>query len=187
MTTRKHWILTTSTATLLFTLLAAGCSHQSAEGDTSPELHVVKTSVTDTASKYLLTEEPDDAIGVITTRKEAKDGDEIVLLGRIGGSKNPWIDGRSAFMLIDASMLIVGDGQESEEGELCLDDCCASLRAECTTLVKLVDDQGRVLSVDARQLLGINVDDLVVVRGHVERDEQEGSFVVIADGVHVRR
>ena len=62
-------------------------------------------------------------------REDSQDQDDIVLVGRIGGRKNPWIEGRSAFMLIDASMSVVADGQETEEGQICMDDCCASLRS----------------------------------------------------------
>lgn len=179
--------LTACAGTVMVAILATGCGQQTADNNSTPELNPVSNSSTLDTSRYILTEEPDGATGVIAARKDAQDGDEIVLLGRIGGSKKPWIDGRSAFMLIDASRMVVGDGEESAEGELCLDDCCASLRAECTTLVKIVDEKGSVLSIDARDLLQAQVNDLVVVRGHVERDEEQGSFVVIADGVHVRR
>ena len=72
------------------------------------------------------------------------------------------------------------------EDELCTGDCCALERAACTTLVKVVDEGGRVLAVDARKLLGVAANDMVVVRGKVSKDEA-GNFSVLADGVHVRR
>jgi hypothetical protein len=136
-------------------------------------------------SKYVLAEEPDGAVGVIAARESASDGDPIVVVGRIGGATNPWIDGRAAFMLLDASMTVVADGADCVEGQICLDDCCAQERAGSTTLVKVVDASGRVLAADARQLLGVAADDMVVVRGNVSKDEN-GNFVVLADGVHIR-
>jgi len=139
----------------------------------------------DTA-RYLLPKEPDGAVGVMIAREEAKDQDEIVLVGRIGGQKNPWIEGRAAFLMIDAAMTVVADGETSEEGQVCMDDCCASLRADCTTLVKIVDERGSVLAVDARKLLSASENDMVVVKGRVQRDD-EGSFSVAANGVYVRR
>ena len=144
------------------------------------------TSVSVDGSKYLLADEPEGAVGVIAARESAKDGEPIVLVGQIGGAKNPWIEGRAAFMLLDASMVIVADGTEGAEGEICMDDCCASERAGSTTLVKVVDANGKVLAVDARKLLGISDNDMVVVRGSVSKDEA-GNFVVLADGVHVRQ
>ena len=165
----------------------AGCGRPAAESTPAPRVTPVSASSSAATSNFLLQEEPEGAIGVIDARNDTADGEEIVLIARIGGNKQPWIEGRSAFMVIDASMSVVADGAEKAPGEICLDDCCASLRTECTTLVKLVDESGRVLSVDARELLNANVDDLVVIRGHVQRDREQGTFVVIANGVHVRR
>jgi hypothetical protein len=88
-------------------------------------------------------------------------------------------------MLLDASMVIVAEGTDGEDGEICMDDCCASERADSTTLVKVVDESGKVLAVDARKLLGVSADDMVVVRGSVRKDDA-GNFVVLARGVHVR-
>lgn len=164
----------------IVTLSALGCSQATDEPSVNAAPQV-------DCSKYVLVEEPAGAIGVIDARESSRNGDEIVLIGRIGGSKRPWIEGRSAFMVIDASMAVVSDGQESASGELCLDDCCASLRAECTTLVKFVDDAGSVLRVDSRDILKAEVGELVVVRGQVQRDAKQGTFVVLASGVHVRR
>lgn len=138
------------------------------------------------AAKYVLAEEPDGAVGVIAARAEAKHGEPIIVVGRIGGSANPWVEGRAAFMLLDASVVVVANGTESAPGEVCMDDCCAIARAESTTLVKVIDARGTVLSADARQLFGVTVGDMVVVQGKVNKDEA-GNFVVLADGVHVRK
>ena len=43
-----------------------------------------------------------------------------------------------------------------------------------------------VLAADARQLLGVAENDMVVVRGKASKDDN-GNFSVLADGVHVRR
>lgn len=137
-------------------------------------------------SKYLLNEEPDGAVGVIAARESAKDGDPVVIVGRIGGSDNPWIEGRAAFMLLDASKLMVAIGEDSSEEELCMDDCCAAERAECTTLVKVVDADGKLVAADSRKLLGLTSDDMVVVRGKAKKDDSN-NFTVLADAVYIRR
>ena len=129
----------TSMLALLMLAIAGGCSQDTAQGGGSHG----ESQVTIDTAKYLLTEEPEDAVGVITAREAAKDRDEIVWVGRIGGRKDPWIEGRAAFMMIDAAMSVVEDGEESDGNEVCMDDCCASLRAECTTLVKIVDEKGK--------------------------------------------
>jgi hypothetical protein len=137
------------------------------------------------ASLYTLAEEPDGAVGVIEARESAQDGKPLVLVGRIGGSDKPWIDGRAAFILLDASMTVVAEGEDFEEGEICTGDCCAAELLHCTTLVKVVDAEGKLLAVDSRELLGLKESDMVVVQGTAKKDDS-GNFVMLARGVYVR-
>ncbi len=163
------------------TIALTGCGSSSSSG----ELAQV-TPVSIDGSKFILTEEPDDAVGVIEARESAENGAPVVVVGRIGGSVNPWIQGRAAFLLLDASMSVVAEGQDSGGPELCTGDCCESERAGCTTLVKVVDAEGKLVAADSRQLLGVAENDFVVVRGKVNKDES-GNIIVLADGVFVRR
>lgn len=165
------------TAVTVFT----GCGSSSQSSETARA-----TATPIDGSKFLLADEPDDALGVIEARESAENGAPIVVVGRIGGAANPWVEGRAAFTLIDASMAVVAEGQESGKGEICTGDCCAVERAGCTTLVKVVDASGKLVSADSRQLLGVAENDTVVVRGKANKDET-GNFVVLAEGVYVRR
>ena len=149
-------------------------------------LPVTSTAANVDASQFQLTEEPDGAVGVIAARESAEDGAPIVLVGRVGGSANPWITGRAAFTLLDASMSVVAEGEDSAEGEICTGDCCALERQNCTTLVKVVDSQGKLVAVDSRELLGLKESDMVVVKGTAQKDKT-GNFVMLASGVFVRR
>lgn len=170
--------LTLSVAVVGFT----GCSSSSTDDTAATAV----TAASLDGSKYLLTEEPDGAVGVIAARESAEDGDPVVIVGRIGGSDNPWIEGRAAFMLLDASKLMVAIGEDSSDEELCMDDCCAAERAGCTTLVKVVDAEGKLVAADSRQLLGLTGDDMVVVRGKAKKDDSD-NFTVLADAVYIRR
>jgi hypothetical protein len=161
----------------------AGCNRPAAE--TSPVASGNAPHIS--AVSYLMKEEPEECIGVMEARTDAKDGDEITLVARVGGRKNPWVEGRAAFMVIDASMAVVATGTESGKGQICLDDCCAALRGECTTMVKFLDDQGGVLPTDARELFQLKPDDMVVIQGHVQRDEEQSTFAVVAKSIYVRR
>jgi len=145
------------------------------------------TAINIDGSKFLLNKEPTGAVGVIAARESAEDGEPLVLVGRIGGSANPWIDGRAAFMLLDASMSVVAEDEEDlAEGELCTGDCCATELLDCTTLVKVVDNRGKLVPVDSRKLLGLKESDMVVVEGTAKKDES-GNFVMLVKGVYVRK
>jgi hypothetical protein len=137
------------------------------------------------ASLYTLAEEPEGAIGVIAARESVEDGGALVVVGRVGGAANPWIAGRAAFTLLDPSMSVVANGEDSGETELCLDDCCAADRQNCTVLVKVVDAQGKLVMMDSRELLGLQESDMVVVKGNAQKDTT-GNFVMLADGVYIR-
>jgi hypothetical protein len=50
--------------------------------------------------------------------------------------------------------------------------------------VKVVDQDGKMVSIDARKLLGVKELDRVVVHGTATRDD-EGNLTVLADGVYV--
>jgi hypothetical protein len=159
----------------------AGCGH-------APHAESVFHTSTNSidGSRYLLSEEPDDAIGVIEARESAADGDAITVVGRIGGTTSPWVNGRAAFTLLDASLVLVADGADSGEGEICTGDCCAAERAHATMLVKILEERGRVLQIDSRRLLGLAENDMVVVRGKATKDKS-GNVSLIADAVFIRR
>jgi hypothetical protein len=171
-------------ATLAGMAVSVGCGTAS---ETTPSLATpaARAAATVDASLYRLAEEPDGAVGVIAARETAADGTPLVLVGRVGGAAKPWVDGRAAFTMLDASIAVVAEGEGSEEGELCMGDCCAEERQGCTTLVKVVDQQGQLVRVDSRQLLGLKEADMVVVQGVAQKD-QAGNFVMLAKGVFIR-
>ena len=142
-------------------------------------------STTDSLSRspdnaLLLAAEPAGAIDVMNVRAEAQDGQPVVVLGRIGGGAKPWIDGRAAFLLTDERIV-----------PSCSDECdagctqCAVEVAEATTMVKFLDAQGAVLNVDARELLGVKDQQIVVIRGVASRDDA-GNVSIAANGIYVR-
>jgi hypothetical protein len=133
-------------------------------------------------TRYQLQAEPKDAIGVLQLKESALDGSPIALIGRVGGGQKPWIEGRAAFLLVDDG---VAPASRDEE---CGEDCahCAAALAEATTVVKFVDEQGKVIATDARTLLGIEDFQTVVVQG-IARKDKSGNVSVVADGIYIRR
>jgi hypothetical protein len=133
---------------------------------------------------YLLATEPQDAADVIPLRKQAQNQQEVAVVGRIGGRKNPWIKGVAAFMLVDRSLVPCNENR----GENCptpWDYCCSPNLAKSMVLVMLVDESGRVVRQDARELLGVKELDTIVVQGKAKRDKS-GNVSVMASKVHVK-
>lgn len=85
---RRHVVLA------LCAVAWTGCSKQTSDPP-SPKID---------GTPFLLTAEPARATGVIQVRDEAADQDEVVVVGRIGGSENPWVAGLAAFSIVDPSI-----------------------------------------------------------------------------------
>jgi len=152
-------------------LAAAGCS------SSAP---VSKQPVDQT---LLLAAEPADPVEVLDAKDQAKDGEAVVIVGRLGGGVKPWIDGRAAFLLVDTRVL-----PACKEGEKCDENCpgCSEAMLQASTMVKFLDRNGRVRLVDARDLLGVKEEQTVVVRGVASRDKA-GNLSVAAEKIFVRR
>jgi len=135
--------------------------------------------------KYLLASEPAGARGVLETRQQAKDGDEIVLVGRIAGSKAPFVEGRASFTVADLKIEPCPDA----EGCPTPWDCCCTPSEQllpALAQVKLVGADGKTLPVGAKELLGIKELTVVVVKGKANRDEK-GNLTVVASGLFARK
>lgn len=138
------------------------------------------------ASEYLLPAEPEGARDVIEVRQGARDGDEVVVLGRIGGSEKPFVPGRAAFTLVDRSVVACSE----KAGDSCptpWDFCCEAREdlARATVMVKVQDARGRTVARDAGELLGVRPLQTLVVRGKAKRDA-DGNLTLLASGVFVR-
>lgn len=155
-------------------LAVTGCSQES----TTP-------ASSTTGTEFLLNREPGGALEVMAAKKAAKDQEEIIVVGRIGGKVDPWIKDLAAFDLADNSLVacndIPGDGCETP-----WDYCCDPNVDKGRIQIRVVDDGGKVVKTDARKLLGVKELDTIVVRGTAKVDEA-GNLIVLATGVFVKK
>jgi hypothetical protein len=160
-------------------VLASGCGDS---GGTSNQPAVSRNQHSHDTKGFVLTAEPAGAKGVKDVRNEAKDGEEVVIVGRIAGSKEPIVKGRAAFTIVDLSL------------EPCEDDqpwvmCCTPKEdlLPAMVMVKFVDDNGQTLAQDARQLLGVKEWNMVIVKGEAKRDAEGNLTSVIAEGIFIKQ
>jgi hypothetical protein len=130
---------------------------------------------------YHLASEPAGARPVAAVLAAADDGDAVTVVGRVGGSERPFVDGVAAFSLVDpAAVPCVEDGMSCKTP---WDYCCADLGGQVVS-VELVDDAGLVRR-DARGFHGLDHLKTVVVEGRVDKDEA-GNVRLLASGLFVR-
>lgn len=175
---------------LLTLIVVAGCQQEQAKHDHShtgaapaPQTYSLPEGID--ASKYVLSAEPDGAQNVIAAREAVQDDQDIVILGRIGGGEQPWVEGRAAFSIVDPSLKACND----IPGDNCpmpWDYCCETDKLPASTaLVTIVDENGDVLEADVRALLDVKELSTVVVKGKAKRDDA-GNLTVLASGVYVK-
>lgn len=142
-------------------------------------------------AKYLLANEPTDAVGVLDIREKVATGTTpVVLVGRVGAdAETTWDPGKAAFVVMDPSLEVAakeehgGQGHDADNCPFC--KAKAKAKTDASALVRLVDAQGQVVLIDARKLLAIRENQMVVVRGVASIDDL-GNLVVAADGVFPR-
>lgn len=159
--------------------LLVGCSRDNAAGPQA-------AAIDGEGKKYLLAEEPAGAKSVMELRKDAKDGDIVVIVGRIGGDKNPWIEGKAGFWIVDASFKPCSE-REGDDCPTPWDYCCESSQdlAKGTATIKFVDEQGKTINKDARELFNLKELITVVVKGKAKRDVDR-NLIVLASGIYRR-
>jgi hypothetical protein len=169
-------LLTAGLAAASFILV--GCGTSSVPDASSGPSHEGKA--------FLLDSEPEAAKGVKDVRADAKNADEVTVVGRIGGDTNPWIDGQAAFLVVDNALQPCNENDD-DACKTPWDYCCdTDALPSHKVLIKIVDSQGKTIGTDARELLGLSELQTVVVRGKAKRDET-GNLTVLADGIYVRK
>lgn len=174
------------TLSAAFFALAAGCGPT--DGTPPPSKGAARPGVTGEPAaasadgkRLMLPEEPAGSKGVIDIRKSAKDGDEVVVAGQVGGSTKPFTEGRAAFVMVDPSLKPTAECD-------CPWDFCEYPKKDLAAArlsVKFVDADGKTLPAGAKELFGLKELTPVVVKGKVSRDKED-NVVVVASGIHVR-
>lgn len=158
-------------------LLALGCSQDT----TRPEVSSGGSDAT--RPNYLAQDEPKDALPVGKARETAEDGQQVSIVGVIGGSSEPFIEELAAFTIVDPK---VPHCAADEGCPTPWDYCCTQDQVkENVATVKVVDESGSPIAESARKLLGVKELNTVVVTGVAQRDER-GNLSIAASQVFVR-
>ena len=172
-------------------LAATGCERSTPSTASVPPSAPAPTAKTQPAGDaglpagVWLTAAPADAKPVAETKKSAAVGQEVVLFGRIGGGKVPFVEGRAMFMLADRSI----PSCVEKHGPGCAtpwDYCCEPKETVLagTATVQLVGADGRPLKVGLEGVRGLKPLAEVVVTGKVS---SAGENVVIdATGIYIK-
>lgn len=138
---------------------------------------------------FFLASAPTEARDVSEARKSGglKVGDAVVLKGRVGGSKAPFVAGRAVFTLMGRGLKACNENPD-DQCKQPWDYCCETrddIVANSVT-VQAVDAKGQVLRTEMKGRRGLRELTELVVVGKVTATDGK-SLVVAATGVHLVR
>lgn len=171
---------------LVALLVAAGCS-ESTEQTRKPSGDEGAASAAKLPADLFVATAPADAKGVEAAKQSAEVGRDVVIHGRIGGRRDPFVTGRAVFMLADMVMPTCRE----KHGDGCptpWDYCCEPKERVLanTATVQVVGDDGRPLKIDLDGQNGLEPMAEVVVAGKVSMCDENGAVVVDARVIHVK-
>lgn len=123
-------------------------------------------------------------VGVGAMKSSAKQGERVVIAGRIGGSEHPFLADRAMFVLVDPSVKLCGEGEPGDDHcKTPWDFCCEpkeNLRKMSVTVVANGPDGAPI----AHTLLGqggLKPGGAVVVEGVVASIGPDGVALISAN------
>lgn len=165
----------TRTTLAIIAMTLTGC------GEKSP---TTQASSEPTTPAWVLTSAPESAQSVSEAKSSAKEGEQIVLRGRIGGRKEPITVGSPVFTMMD--LVIPYCGENSDDGcRTPWDYCCETpetIIANSAT-IQIVDADGQPIS-ESLALLNLKALNEVVIVGTVAPRPSEEILTIRATGVH---
>ena len=122
------------------------------------------------------------ALGVKDAKEGTKQGDTVVIVGRIGGRPVPFVHGRAVFLLADETLLPCAEGCATP-----WDFCCTppNIIMEGLATVQVLGPDGRTLKTALQNVNGLRPMAAVVVEGRVAKRDMN-VFVVNADRIYVK-
>jgi len=150
-------------------------------------LFSTNTFAEDLPAGLILKEAPAGAKDVSALKKDAKEGDDVVIRGQIGGDKAPFVNKRAIMRIMDMKL----PACNTKPGDDCKtpwDFCCETpetLKANSAT-IECCNADGKPLKVELKGMNGIDNLSVVVVKGKVTSRIGD-NLIIQASGIFVEK
>lgn len=136
----------------------------------------------------LVTKGKAEGTHVTAAKSTARVGEELVIVGRIGGSEEPFVAGRAVFTIVDPALKSCADGSDPDHCDKPWDYCCEDRDAmkRGTAIIEITDAAGKPLALAVRGVQGLDPLATVAVTGTVTERNDAGLLVVRAKRIEVR-
>jgi hypothetical protein len=118
----------------------------------------------------------------------AKAQQPITVVGRIGGSENPFVAGRAVFTIVDPALKSCADAGDADHCTTPWDYCCESRESlkKNTATVEIIGADGRPLPLAVRGMDGLDPLATIAVTGTVTEANDAGLLVIRATRIVVK-
>ncbi|MFO0963615.1 MAG: hypothetical protein U0625_12035 [Phycisphaerales bacterium] len=130
---------------------------------------------------------PAEGLAVVECKSKAKQGDTVTVVGRIGGSEEPFNAQRAVFTIVDASLPDCNAGKD-DHCKTPWDYCCEDPKRlrECSATIEIAGPDGKPLALAVRGMQGLDPSATIAVTGTIVEKNDEGVLVVRAQKIQVR-
>ncbi len=168
-------------------VVIAGCE-RSARDAGGPPSFADASAKAELPAGLFLEQAPGNAKDVGELKGDSDTAGDVVVHGRIGGRRDPFVAGRAMFMLADLEMPTC-DERHEDECPTPWDYCCEpkdKLLASTAT-VQVVGADGRPLAIGLNGRNGLKPQARVVVSGRVSKRDADNVLVIDATGIFVQK
>jgi cyanophycinase-like exopeptidase len=169
--------IVSTTAAIAMLILLTGCdasnTEQAAQVDTPAATQEV-------AHSWMLASAPEGAVSILEAKASLKEGDQVVIRGRIGGRLSPINSGSPVFTIVDLGLEYCGQHN---------DDNCSSPWDYCCETPETITGNSATVQVMGDGMIdpvaaGLEPLDEVVLIGTVGPRPDDQVFVIRATGVY---
>ncbi|MEE2719567.1 MAG: hypothetical protein VX727_07270 [Planctomycetota bacterium] len=175
------------TTTIVLSAALLGCDGKTTEQNAPSTESTTTQAPTGIPAETYLTERPADVLDLVEIKKNAKTGDAVVFLARVGGRVKPFAEKQAIFVAADPSLKSCELMSTEDYCTMPWDYCCTSredLRMGTAT-IRILGADGRPVATSAQGAGGLEPLKFIVVEGTVSDRNDEGLFVVDADRIWV--
>lgn len=168
-------------------LLLAGCDKPQTSSN-PPKTAIPAAASVALPADLFVSSEPADVKSVIDAKKAAKEGDEVVIRGRIGGSEDPFVPERAIFTIVDKSLPHCGEMKMDDGCKTPWDYCCEpkDKLVDHSATVQIVDASGKPLKLEISKTPQLKPMSEIVVKGKLSKKDGDKVFVVNAGQIFVK-
>lgn len=165
-------------------LILTGCDKPTAD---KPSTGTSAQPAAAIPATLFVAEAPAGPKDVSEVKNASETGQDVVVVGRIGGSEDPFVDGRAVFTLADLKMKACDEMDMPDSCKKPWDYCCEPREniVANTCTIQVVDADGRPLKATLKGAGKLTEGARIVVKGKISQ-KQDQTLVINAESIYVK-